>query len=52
MELKGLKRGLKHLQDAGLHIKNIVTDRHGYDKEIHARGSPRQEPLLRCVACG
>lgn len=33
MELEGLKRGLKHLEDAGLHIENLVTDRHGMIKK-------------------
>lgn len=29
MELEGLKRGIQQLEDAGLQIDNIITDRHG-----------------------
>jgi hypothetical protein len=28
MELEGLRRGIKHLQDNGCTIKEVVTDRH------------------------
>lgn len=39
MELEGLKRGLEHLEDAGLHIETLFTDRHGtikkYMREDH-----------------
>lgn len=39
MELKGLKRGLKRLENAGLHIENLFNDRHGmmrkYMQEDH-----------------
>jgi solute carrier family 8 (sodium/calcium exchanger) len=39
MELEGLKRGLQCLEDAGLHIESLVTDRHcmikKYMKENH-----------------
>lgn len=39
MDLKGLKRGLKRLENAGLHIENLFNDRHGmmrkYMQEDH-----------------
>ena len=34
MELEGLKRGLQHLENAGLHVENLVTDRHGMVKRF------------------
>lgn len=34
MELEGLKRGLQRLEDAGLHIQILVTDRHGMVKKF------------------
>lgn len=53
MELEGLKRGLKHLEDAGLHIENLVTDRHGI-KEIHARNTCERITKTRTTSsmCG
>ncbi|XP_052692675.1 uncharacterized protein LOC128170935 [Crassostrea angulata] len=34
MELEGLKRGLQRLEDAGLHVQTLVTDRHGMVKKF------------------
>ena len=34
MELEGLKRGLQHLENAGLHVENLVIDRHGMVKRF------------------
>lgn len=34
MELEGLKRGLKRLEDAGLHVQTLVTDRHSMVKKF------------------
>lgn len=34
MELEGLKWGLQRLEDAGLHIQTLVTDRHGMVKKF------------------
>nr|XP_022289161.1 uncharacterized protein LOC111101133 [Crassostrea virginica] len=33
MELEGLKRGFQRLEDAGIHIQTLVTDRHGMVKK-------------------
>lgn len=34
MELEGLKRGLQRLEDAGLHVQTLETDRHGMEKKF------------------
>lgn len=34
MELEGLKKGPQQLEDAGLHVQTIVTDRHGMVKKF------------------
>ena len=33
MELEGLKRGFQRLEDAGIHVQTLVTDRHGMVKK-------------------
>ena len=33
MELEGLKRGLKRVEEAGIEVEALVTDRHGMVKK-------------------
>ena len=34
MELEGLKMGLKHLENAGLPVENLITNIHGMVKRF------------------
>lgn len=53
MELEGLKRGLKYLEDVGLYIENFVIDWYGI-KEIYVRNICERIIKIRIIflMCG